>query len=146
MSPADQTTIPFDADFTKQHVHRNHKNYHRTYITVTSQWVRWRLKSPASRLFAQGFFRALIKRKHQSSASLAIVGGIHRWPVDSPHKGPVTRKCFHFMTSSWICLSVSQFSLDVTTLLATLQHAPNSYLGQVHVVAVHGVGPTMETS
>ena len=26
-------------------------------------------------------------RKHQSSASLAFVMGIHRWPVNSPHKG-----------------------------------------------------------
>ena len=32
--------------------------------------------------------------KHQSSASLALVRGIHRWPVNSPHKGPVTRKMF----------------------------------------------------
>ena len=31
------------------------------------------------------------QRKHQSSASLAFVRGIHRWPVNSPHKGPVTR-------------------------------------------------------
>ena len=30
-------------------------------------------------------------RKHQSSASLAFVRGIHRWPVNSPHKGPVVR-------------------------------------------------------
>ena len=28
------------------------------------------------------------QRKHQSSASLAFVRGIHRWPVNSPHKGP----------------------------------------------------------
>ena len=28
------------------------------------------------------------QRKHQSSASLAFVRGIHRWPVDSPHKAP----------------------------------------------------------
>ena len=34
------------------------------------------------------------QRKHQSSASLAFVRGIHRWPVNSPHKGPVTRKMF----------------------------------------------------
>ena len=27
-------------------------------------------------------------KKHQSSASLAFVRGIHRWPVNSPHKGP----------------------------------------------------------
>ena len=34
------------------------------------------------------------QRKHQSSASLAFVRGIHRWPVNSPQKGPVTRKMF----------------------------------------------------
>ena len=43
--------------------------------------------------------------KHQSSASLAFVLGIHREPVISPHKWPVTRKIFPFddvilMTSS----------------------------------------------
>ena len=36
------------------------------------------------------------QRKHQSSASLAFVQGIHQWPVNSPHKGPVTRKMFPF--------------------------------------------------
>ena len=44
------------------------------------------------------------QRKHQSSASLAFVTGIHGWPVHSLHKGPVTRKMFSFddviMTSS----------------------------------------------
>ena len=34
--------------------------------------------------------------KHQSSASLAFVRGIHRGPVNSPHKWPVTRKVFPF--------------------------------------------------
>ena len=34
--------------------------------------------------------------KHQSSASLAFVWGIHRGPVNSPHKWPVTRKMFPF--------------------------------------------------
>ena len=33
-------------------------------------------------------------RKHQSPVSLAFVRGIHRWPVNSPHKWPVTRKVF----------------------------------------------------
>ena len=36
------------------------------------------------------------KRKHQSSASPAFARGIHRWPVNSPHKWPVTRKMFPF--------------------------------------------------
>ena len=36
------------------------------------------------------------QRKYQSSASLAFVWGIHRWPVNSPHNGPVMRKMFPF--------------------------------------------------
>ena len=36
------------------------------------------------------------QRKHQSSTSLAFVRGIHRGPVNSPHKWPVTRKKFPF--------------------------------------------------
>ena len=36
------------------------------------------------------------QRKHQSPASLAFLWGIHRWPVNSPYNGPVTRKMFPF--------------------------------------------------
>ena len=40
-------------------------------------------------------FRHRLK-KHQSPASLAFVRGIHRWPVNSPHKRLVMRKMFPF--------------------------------------------------
>ena len=36
------------------------------------------------------------QRRHQSSTSLAFVRGIHRGPVNSPHKWPVTWKLFPF--------------------------------------------------
>ena len=36
------------------------------------------------------------QRKHQSSASLACVRGIHRWRLGSLHKGPVLRKMLPF--------------------------------------------------
>ena len=36
------------------------------------------------------------QRKHQSSTFLALVRGIHQWLVNSPQKGPVTRKMFPF--------------------------------------------------
>ena len=37
------------------------------------------------------------QRKHENSAALAFVRGIHRWsPVNSPHKWPVTRKMVPF--------------------------------------------------
>ena len=32
------------------------------------------------------------QERHQSSLSLAFVRGIQWWPLESPHKGPVTRK------------------------------------------------------
>ena len=41
------------------------------------------------------------QRKYQSSASLALVTGIHRWPVNSPHTGSVTRTMFPLMMASW---------------------------------------------
>ena len=48
-------------------------------------------------------------RKHQSSAPLAFVWGIHRT------KGQLRGKCFHFMTSSWywrLWLSLSQSAIS----------------------------------
>ena len=36
------------------------------------------------------------RKYHKSSASLASVRGIHRWPVNSPHRNSVTRKMFMF--------------------------------------------------
>ena len=35
-------------------------------------------------------------RNHQSSAPLAFVWGTHRWPVNSPQKGTVTRNLFPY--------------------------------------------------
>ena len=56
------------------------------------------------------------QRKDQSPASLAFVRGIHRWPVNSLHKGPVTRKMFPFddviMKMSDILLWVSDVFLN----------------------------------
>ena len=42
------------------------------------------------------------QRKHQSSASLAFVRGIHRDQWIPRTKGQLRGKCFHLMTSSWL--------------------------------------------
>ena len=47
-------------------------------------------------------------KKTSKPASLAFMRGIYRWPVNSPHKGPVTRKMFPFddviiFYSDWYC-------------------------------------------
>ena len=41
-------------------------------------------------------YSAADQKKHQSSASLAFVWGVHQWPVNSLHKWPVTWKMFPF--------------------------------------------------
>ena len=50
------------------------------------------------------------QRKHQSSASLVFVMGIHQWPVNSPHKTPVTRKMFPF---DEVIINFTAFIIDV---------------------------------
>ena len=68
-------------------------------ITVTSLWARWRLKSPASRLFTQPFVQAQIKENIKAP---------RHWPLCEEFTGdrwiPRTNgqehgKCFHLMTS-----------------------------------------------
>ena len=64
-------------------------------ITGTSWWARRCLKLPASRSFAQPFFQVQIKQTSKPRVS-GLCEGIPRWPMKSPHKGPVTRKKFPF--------------------------------------------------
>ena len=73
-------------------------------------------------------------QKHQSSASLAFVWGIHHWLVNSPHKGPVTRKIFPFddgimlnhasvpCTIFHICMA-APYGYDTSTSIWYWEHA-----------------------
>ena len=60
---------------------------HFYHITMTSWWARWRLKSPASRLFTQSLIQAQIKENIKAPRHWTFVRGIHRSPVNSTHKG-----------------------------------------------------------
>ena len=73
-------------------------SYHLTDL-ISLQWRHNRHHSVSNHQ-PHGFYATVYsdadQRKHQSSASLAFVWGIHRAPVNSPHKWPVTRKMFPF--------------------------------------------------
>ena len=56
------------------------------------------------------------QRTHQSSVSLAFARGIHRWQVDSPHKGQSRGKCFYLMTSSCIYNQEINYTFMVSQL------------------------------
>ena len=71
-------------------------------ITRTSQWARWRLKSPEPGLLTNSTVCLDAAQRENESLALTFVRGIHRRPVNSPHKGPITPIFFHLMTSSWV--------------------------------------------
>ena len=54
--------------------------------------------------------------KRQSSASLAFVWGIHRWPVNSPHKRPLTQRMSPFDD---VIISIMHYVLSEYTGLST---------------------------
>ena len=66
------------------------------HISKRDSSLRWRHDGRDGVSNNQPFIQAQIKENIKSSASLAFVRGIHRWPVNSPHKWPVTRKMFPF--------------------------------------------------
>ena len=83
-------------------------------------------------------------RKYQSSASLAFVRGIHRWPVNSPHKGPVTRKCFHLMTSLWCTLMAWRWLVAETSSSSMVAHRCRPFVacqGRLNVMRIISFHP-----
>ena len=80
--------------------------------------------------------------KHQSSASLAFVRGIHRGPVNSPHKWPVTRQMFPFDDVIMICVKMGDSrnfhpKLLVTEHSSTWQNSFGSYFREWVVLGKH---------
>ena len=60
------------------------------------------------------------QRKHQSSASLAFVWGIHRNRWISRTKGQLRGKCFHLMTSSCVWFHMAWLQLLMLVLTGSL--------------------------
>ena len=87
--------------------------------------TRWRLKSPASRLLNQPFIQAQIRENIKAPRH---VRGIHRWPVYSPHKGPVTWKMFPFDDVIMI-LQICHYRHVIRETTTSLNH-----LGTRHVM------------
>ena len=66
------------------------------------------------------------QRKHQSSTSLAFVRGIHRGPVNSPHKWPVTRK-------------MSPFDDVIMIIISWEDNLTNDYMSGSSNIIVYGM-------
>ena len=79
------------------------------------------------------------QRKHQSSASLTLVWGIHRWPVNSPHKRPVTRKMFPFDDVIIFIVGISRLG----PAFSVLRQSPASFtsIDSVTITAMPNMNP-----
>ena len=60
--------------------------------------------------------------KHQSSASLAFVWGIHRDRWIPRTKGQLRGKCFHLMTSSWVLACYNLINITILGAFAKSRH------------------------
>ena len=68
----------------------------RSWHRMTSKWASWRINSSPIRLFSQLFVQANIKENIKHRVTGPFVRGMHRWPMDSPHKWSVTWKALPF--------------------------------------------------
>ena len=79
---------------TSSDMGQDHTSFFAYYIDVIMSTVASQITSLT--IVYSTVYSGADQRKHQSAASLDFVRGIDRGPVNSPHKGPVTRKMFPF--------------------------------------------------
>ena len=83
------------------------------------------------------------QRKHQSSASLAFVRGIHRGPVNSPNKWPITRKMRPFddviMLHLDAMILVKRAIYSITYMLLGMFCIHNTGSWRIHIIILAGV-------
>ena len=83
------------------------------------------------------------QRKHQSSASVALLRRIHRSPVDSSHKGPVMCKMFPFDDIIMFCTKVGYCGIWDSCIVgfARLDYCVQVESWSIHWV--HSIRPTI---
>ena len=83
----------------------------------------------------------LFRRRAKKTSKLRVTGlfaGNSPGQVNSPHKGPVTRKCFHLMTSSWLCYASMQFPVWQTHLWGLVtEYAHDTCYALIDAMALH---------
>ena len=79
------------------------------------------------------------QRKHQSSASLTFVRGIHRWPVDSLYKGPITRKMFPFDDVIMCWSQWQKFAIEWIILISKLRNFFITHQIEARSLTYHGL-------
>ena len=107
------------------------KSHHNFVLKIELQWRHNGREGVSNHQRYHCLFNRIFRRRsknNQSPASLASVGGIHRWPVNSTHKWPVTQEMFPFDDGIMDILTVNvQFGIQPTLFsVATFVFCLNS--------------------
>ena len=116
------------------------------FITVTPQWARWHLKSPACRLFNQKFVQKQIKGNIKAPRHWPLWGKItsDRWIPRT--KGQRCEKCLHLMTSSWIEIEHPMMVSSSTRSPNDLHNSTSTQNGKISSSCNGHLGPPFLTS
>ena len=93
-----------DISMTSEYIHIKESKQLLCYHHNTLQWRHNERNGVSNHQPHDCILKRLFRRRSKKTSKLRVTGlceGNSRWPVKSPHKGPVTRIFFHLMTSSW---------------------------------------------
>ena len=83
-----------------------------------------------------GLLNRLSRRRSKTVSKLRVTSfarGIHQWPVNSPYKGPVTRKIFPFDDIIMMLIDIQAFSLkmfeNVVYEMLSISYRPQCVIG-----------------
>ena len=100
-----------------------------------------------SSMTSQPFVQAQVKENSKAPHHWPLWGEwIHRWPVNSPHKGPVTREIFpfdHVTMNSWL---TSQSAVGLTPYLDIFDDGLERNITQTNVDIDHWLASQAQTS
>ena len=86
------------------------------------QWRNYECNGVSNHRRLDRLLNCLLRHRLMKTSKLRVTGlcvGIHRWLVDSPHKWPVTQKCFQLMTSS---ITMNSTSIGITKWISNYIH------------------------
>ena len=66
------------------------------FVSGTLKWRHNERDGVSNHQFHDCLLKLLVRRRSKKTPKLRVIGLCERWPVNSPHKWPVTRKMFPF--------------------------------------------------
>ena len=100
-----------------KNIYAGYCSKHPARVQISLQWRRNEREGVSNHQCLDCFLNHLFRRRSKKTQKLCVTGlydGNHWWPVDSPHKGPITRKMLPFDDVIACSLVCKQCALNIT--------------------------------